>query len=245
MSEISSSSNGSQSKRQPMKTNVFQHLISHTGVPGITSLFPYLHPGAIVMGGVYSLNYPGSPEFNFHHTNDCEELFIALVSNDFRRPFGMLAVGARTHEVDNHTGTQESNPDAYTVALVIQRNKEQPPQREVFSIYCPNEECKKLVFRKEMDNFEGEEQPYYPEFKTITVLGPDALDEFNQSDRTCHNCGTVLPHFPVENMSWSLYTRQVRLANRARADYERFLANQRVPKPTLSSSSGASKGNNT
>jgi len=52
------------------------------------------------------------------------------------------------------------------------------------------------------------------------------VNEFNQTDRTCHNCGTVLPHFPIENMSWSLYTRQVRLANRARTDYESFLANQ-------------------
>ena len=242
MAEMSSSNNGSQVKRQPMKTNVFQHLIAHTGVPGITALFPYLHPGAIVMGGVYSLNYPGSPEFNFHHTNDCEELFISLVSNNFQRPFGMLGVGAKTHEVDNHTGTQESNPDAYTVALVIQRNKEKPPQREVLSIYCSNEECKKLVFRKEMDNFEGEEQPYYPEFKTITVLGPDAVNEFNQSDRTCKNCGTVLPHFPIEDMSWSLYTRQVRLANRARADYERFLANQSTPKPAVTANA-AGEGN--
>lgn len=229
MTNMSSSINGSQVKRQPMKTNVFQHLISHTGVPGITPIFPYLHPGAIVIGGVYSLNYPGSPEYNFHHTNDCEELFISIVSNQSQRPLGILAVGDRTHEVNNHTGTHASNADAYTVALIIQRNKEKPPQREVFSIYCPNEECKKLVFRKEMDNFEGEQQPYYPELKTITVLGPDAVNEFNQTDRTCHSCGTVLPWFPIENMSWSLYTRQVRLANRARTDYERFLANQSAP----------------
>lgn len=226
MAQMDSSTNGTQVKRQPMKTNVFQHLISNTGVPGITSLFPYLHPGAIVLGGVYSLNYPGSPEFNFHHTNDCEEIFISLGSSGVKTPVGIIAVGARTHEVSNHTGTQESNPDAYTIGLVIQRNKEKPPQREVFSIYCPNEECKKLVFRKVMDNFEGEEQPYYPELKTITIASAEAASEFNQTDRTCHNCGTVLPHFPVENMSWSLYTRQVRLANRARADYESFLAKQ-------------------
>ena len=202
----------------PVKKNLFEEVIHATGTLELVPVFPYLDDGAIVPCLSVSLGGAGAQRFQFFHDNVVPEVLLCLAERQGALRAGQMMVLPNLHGVNNFLKDLQSD-SAYLVVLITIRVNQQDEQREGFLIRC--ERCNELLYRRHRDIKHGPERPYYPEFYALAFYA-DAVDEFNASDRTCPKCGHVQPPFPAGQVGWRRYATQVRVANLARAEAERF-----------------------
>ena len=206
------------SGKVPVKKNLFEEVIHATGTLELVPVFPYLDKGAIVPCLSVSLGKAGTQRFQFFHDNVVPEVLICLAEKQGALKAGQMMVLPNLHGVNNFLKDVQDE-SAYLVVLITIRVNYQDEQREGFLIRC--ERCNELLYQRYQNIKDGPERPYYPEFYAL-VFYADAVDEFNASDRTCPKCGHIQPPFPAEQLGWRRYAMQVRVANQAREDAERF-----------------------
>ena len=202
----------------PVKKNLFEEVIHATGTLELVPVFPYLDNGAIVPCLSVSLGGVGTQRFQFFHDNVVPEVLLCLAEQHGALKPGQMMVLPNLHGVNNFLKDLQDE-SAYLVVLITIRVNHQDEQREGFLIRC--EQCNELLYERYQNIKHGPERTYYPEFYALAFYA-DAVDEFNASDRICPKCGHVQPPFPAEQVGWRRYAMQVRVANQARADAERF-----------------------
>jgi hypothetical protein len=204
--------------KAPVKKNLFEEVIHATGSLELVPVFPSLDNGAIAPCLSVSLGGKSTQRFQFFHDNVVPEVLLCLAEQHGALKAGQMMVQPNLHGVNNFLKDLQDE-SAYLVVLITIRVNYQDEQREGFLIRC--EQCNELLYQRYRNIKDGPARPYYPEFYALAFYA-DAVDEFNASDRTCPQCGHVQPPFPTDQMGWRRYAVQVSVANRARADAERF-----------------------
>ncbi|HSN30307.1 MAG TPA: hypothetical protein VLT45_28660 [Kofleriaceae bacterium] len=205
--------------KQPLKQNVFAHMLSHQGMLEQVPLFPYVGPGDIVPTAALSLTLPETPRVHFYHYNDIPEVILCMASDGGLIATGQLYLQQGTHGVTTFirqpTGAEGKH---YQISLIIFRMRDHGPQNEGFVLRCAK--CNAIVFRVDRDIWQAPPHEHYPELANIRFYA-DAVDAYNAEARTCGSCGAEQPRFPAELMGWRRYVQYVELANRARRDIEK------------------------
>jgi phage FluMu protein Com len=204
--------------KAPVKKNLFEEVSHATGTLELVPVFPYLDNGAIVPCLSVSMGGASAQRFQFFHDNVTPEVLLCLAEKQGALKAGQMMVLPNLHGVNNFLKDLQDE-SAYLVVLITVRMNQQNEQREGFLIRC--EQCNELLYQRYQNIKQGPERPYYPEFHALAFYA-DAVDAFNASDRTCPKCKHVQPPFPVEQMGWRRYAMQVRVANQAREEAERF-----------------------
>jgi hypothetical protein len=204
-------------ERRPLKQNVFQAAqISNTQ---LCPIFPYLGQGAMVPGvAVTKAGYrggPAAPVGNFYHFNSVDEVLLLFA------PFpGVAAVGGRMHPVGDSLG---DDPNAYSVAVITQRQVDEGPQHEEYLLRC--EECRHQLVRerKDFDPADADASVGPAVFEALPAVA-EAFARYNEDEslRTCSKCGHINERFPLEKWGWEAYAHQGDAARRGRADLEQF-----------------------
>jgi hypothetical protein len=213
--------------KTPRKVNVFESMMGHQGMLEQMPLFPYFGPGDIVPTAALSLSLPEMPRVHFYHYNDITEVIIAMAGDGATLTAGQVYLQKGTHGVTTFLRTPKAKEaQAYQLALIIIRMKQEGPQNEGFILRC--HKCNEIVFRMDRDIFEGPGHRYYPELPNLRFYA-DAVDAFNAEERTCAACGVVQAKFPQELMGWRRYAQYAELANRARSNIEAAAAPPPAP----------------
>lgn len=205
-------------EKRPRKVNVFESIMAHQGMLQQVPLFPYFGPGDIVPTAALSFSLPDMPRVHFYHYNDLPEVILEMAADGATLTSGQIYLQKGTHGVTTFLRTPNGKEaQAYQIALIIIRMKQEGPQNEGFLMRC--HKCNEIVFRMDRDVFQGPAHPYYPELANLRFYA-DAVDTFNAEERTCASCGAVQPRFPQELMGWRRYVQYAELANRTRANFE-------------------------
>jgi hypothetical protein len=204
-------------RKHPLKVNVFERLQSH--VSQLTPLFPYLGDGAIVPATSLFIGHQGFRPGRFSHYNTVEEVTLCLGAVGSYIQSANLRVINRTHAVTAPL-VDPTDPEAFVVVVITQRNNAEPGQPEAIMFMCP--QCNKLMARYDYDaKRDSRDLGPVPEFSTL-YNSFRVVEAFNADlgARTCKHCGHVEPPFPAEEWGWGRYTRHTEVVNRARQQLE-------------------------
>ena len=204
-------------RKQPLKVNVFERL-QHP-VSQLAPLFPYLDDGAIVPATALFMGHEGFRSGRFSHFNTVEEVALVLAAAGGYTHGASLYVANRTHAVTAPL-INPTDPEAFVVVVITQRNNAEPSQREAIMFMCPK--CNKLMARYDYDaKLDSRALGSVPEFSTVYHSFRSAA-AFNADlgTRTCKHCGHVEPPFPLEEWGWERYVRHTEMANHARQQLE-------------------------
>lgn len=198
--------------RPPLKANVYEFARAVTA--SLAPLFPYLGPGCIVP--CIALNDAAEGSFGyFVHSNSVQELNLSFGTRGGMRTPGVVSVGPLQHPVGAKPG-QEFPSDFFNLAVITQRQAEDPGQQESITFLC--EKCDAVVFRREFGAHDFPDEIGVPRRPGIlgmpTIAQSDeAVRQYNQSPqmRTCGSCGHVNQPFPSATWGWSSYRRRTHL----------------------------------
>ena len=189
----------------PMKVNVFKF------AQGLNSqllpLFPYMGPGAIVpCCAAFESDGNSTPIGYFLHENTVDEVALTIASDGKVRT-GDVFVGPRLHGVGGN-----SDEPFYSLMVITQRQLDEGCQSEAIVFQCEN--CNAELHRFDFDDQIGGEGALAG---LPTILGSEAAAlGYNESDRTCSQCGHVSAPFPLYVWGWSNYARNTRVVRKAR-----------------------------
>jgi hypothetical protein len=203
--------------KHPLKVNVFERLQSH--VSQLAPLFPYLDDKAIVPATALFMGHEGFRSGRFSHFNTVEEVALVLAAAGGYVQGASLRVTNRTHAVSAPL-VDPTDPEAFVVTVITQRNNAEPSQPEAIMFMCP--QCHKLMARYDYDaKRDSRDLGPVPEFSTV-YHSLRVAEAFNADlgARTCKHCGHVEPPFPVEEWGWGRYVRHTEVVNRARQQLE-------------------------
>lgn len=199
-------------RKHPLKVNVFERLQHH--VSQLTPLFPYLDDEAIVPATALFMGHEDFRPGRFSHFNTVEEVALVLAAAGGYVQGADLRVINRTHAVTAPL-VNPTDPEAFMVSVITQRNNAEPSQPEALMFICPK--CNKLMARYDYDaKLDSRDLGPVPEFSTV-YHSFRAAEAFNADleARTCKHCGHVEPTFPVEEWGWERYSRHTEVVNRA------------------------------
>jgi hypothetical protein len=208
-------------RKHPLKVNVFERLQSHDSQ--LTPLFPYLDDEAIVPATALFVGHEGFRSGRFSHYNTVEEVTLCLAAVGSYLQGANLRVINRTHAVTAPL-VDPTNPEAFVVVVITQRNNAERSQPEAIMFMCPK--CNKLMARYDYDaKLDSRNLGPVPEFSTLYNSSRMAA-AFNADlgARTCKHCGHVEPPFPGEEWGWERYVRYTEVVNRARQQLETISA---------------------
>ena len=204
--------------KKPLRTNVFESMMNHQGMQQQKELFPYFGNGDLVPAAAFSYSLPEMPRFHFFHYNDQQEIVLCLAAEGGSLKTGQLYVQNTTHGVTTFLKNPNApEMEAYQVCIIVIRMKDKGPQNEAKMFRCSS--CNEVVFRYDRDVLTGPPHKYYRELPNVRLYA-DAVDAFNESDRTCPKCGKVQDKFPQDIAGWRRYAQYATLANRAREEIE-------------------------
>jgi hypothetical protein len=211
--------------REPLRTNIFDSMmVANTQ---LAPLFPYFGEGAIVPAGAIMRGGENVSYGQFFHSNTVDEVVIVFGAEGSLTDTGFVFVGANTHGVNSFL-KNEHDPNSFNLVTITQRQRVSQEQKEAVTLRCVK--CKEIVAQFTYDatpppanhrvDPEGERM-----FITL-VYSAQAAEQYNQSEasRTCKNCGTLNPRFPLERWGWTAYAIQSRTAADARRALERMAA---------------------
>jgi hypothetical protein len=216
-------------RKHPLKVNVFERLQHH--VSQLAPLFPYLDDEAIVPATALFMGHEGFRPGRFSHFNTVEEVALVLAAAGGYVQGASLYVANRTHAVTAPL-INPTDPEAFIVVVITQRNNAEPSQPEAIMFMCPK--CNKLMARYDYNaKLDRRDLGPVPEFSTV-YHSFRAAEAFNADlgTRTCKHCGHVEPPFPVEEWGWGRYAHHTEVVNRARQQLETMSAeilNEPVP----------------
>ena len=198
--------------RPPLKTNLLERMQQANTT--LAPLFPYMHPGAIIVGGSLFMNIPGLDYGQFYHHNSVDEVIVAFVARNATLETGQLYVGGRAHGVNGFI--DYSREGAFALFTVTQRQLEEGQQPEAVTMLCKG--CRKEFFRFEWDGAsEPEARELEQPFAGAAGLG-EPFQRYNEdpAQRTCGECGHVHQPFPLHAWGWQQYNRQSAFMSEAR-----------------------------
>jgi hypothetical protein len=204
-------------RKHPLKVNVFERLQHH--VSQLAPLFPYLDDEAIVPAAALFIGRDGFRSGRFSHYNTVEEVALILAATGGHVHGASLGVINRTHAVTTPL-VDPTDPEAFIVSVITQRNNAEPSQPEAVMFMCPK--CNKLLARYDYDaKLDKRDLGPVPEFSTVyhSFRAAEAFSS-DLDARTCKHCGHVEPPFPLEEWGWGRYTRHTEIVNRARQQLE-------------------------
>lgn len=191
-------------EKVPMKANVFKF------VQGLNSqllpLFPYMGPGSIVpCCAAFESDGSGTPIGYFLHENTVDEVALTIASDGKVRT-GDVFVGPKLHGVGG-----DSDEPFFSLMVITQRQLDQGAQSEAIVFQC--QKCNAELHRLDYDEGIGGEGALAG---LPTILGSEAAAlGYNESDRTCSQCGHVSSPFPLYIWGWSNYARNTRVVQKA------------------------------
>lgn len=200
------------SQKKPLKVNLFEQLVSHTGTLELVPIFPYLGPGDVVTCASSIIGGPSLEEFIFTHNNVIPETMIVVSEAGGAVPLGTVMALLGEHAVTSGFLAEPHQAGSFFHVLVAVRMLPGSVQDEEFIINCPK--CGEEVFRHGFNIKAGPERPLVGEFYGLFYYD-QAVQAFNQTERVCAGCLTVLPRFPEEQMGWGRYAANVATANQA------------------------------
>jgi len=204
--------------KSPCKANVFETMMGHQGMQQQKELFPYFDPDDLVPAAAFSYSLPNMPRFHFYHYNDQQEIVLTLAAEGGSLTTGQLYVQSSSHGVTMFLKKPAApEMENYQISIITIRMKESGPQNEAMMFRCGS--CNEIVFRYDRDVYAGPPHRYYRELPNIRLYA-DAVDAFNDSERTCPGCGEQQEKFPQDIAGWRRYAQHVTLANRARQQIE-------------------------
>src|SRR5215813_10635373 len=208
-------------RKHPLKVNVFERLQYH--VSQLAPLFPYFDDGAIVPATALFMGHEGFRPGRFSHFNTVEEVALVLAGAGGYTHGARLYVANRTHAVTVPL-INPSDPEAFVVVVITQRNNAEPSQQEAIMFMCPA--CNKLLARYDYDaKLDSRTLGSVPEFSTVyhSLRSAEAFNA-DLDARTCKHCGHVEPPFPLKEWGWGRYVRHTETVNRARKQLETMSA---------------------
>lgn len=200
--------------RPPLHANLFREM--QHGNTQLMPLFPYLHRGAMVPCGAILQGGADARYGHFFHHNTEDEVVVVLAANGALLVTGQVFIGPRVHGVNSFL-KNETDPTAFAVICITQRQREEGPQSEAYSLRCTK--CREEIFRHEFDATPlPDDNETRRAFVTI-ALAPDAFRDYNADPalRTCRHCGEVNEPFPVAAWGWDRYAEQSATAAAGRA----------------------------
>src|SRR5262245_60142173 len=204
-------------RKHPLKVNVFERLQHH--VWQLAPLFPYLGDEALVPATAFFMGHEGFRSGRFSHFNTVEEVVLVLAATGGYVQGASLRVVNRTHAVTAPL-VDPTDPEAFVVTVITQRNNAEPSQPEAIMFMCPK--CNKLMARYDYDaKLDSRNLGPVPEFSTVYhSFRTSEMFNADLGARTCKHCGHFEPPFPVEEWGWGRYTRHTEVVNRARRQLE-------------------------
>ncbi len=207
--------------KRVLKVDLFEEAVHRLGLLDLVPVFPYFGNGDLVPCLSVCIGDPDLKQFQFFHANSVSESLLCLAGDDSMKP-GQLMTLAQTHGVNTFLKNPH-DPDSFNVMIVTIRMNKEPVQDEGILIRCPK--CNALVFERHVNVKDGPVRAFYPEFHGHAKYA-DVIDEFNSSEqnRTCSECGHLQERFPVEQMGWGVYRKNIVAANRGREIFESYVA---------------------
>ncbi len=195
--------------REPLRVNVYE--FAREATAALAPMFPYFAPGAIVP--CVALQDPGGrgPMGYFVHFNTVQEVNVSFgTRNSYQTPGG-VQVGPTTHGVGQKPGQAGNNGAMINIAVITQRQAVGEPQKESIIFRC--ESCDAEVMKHDYDahtfpdTLAAPAEPWMIGLPTISQSAA-ASQAFNESDRTCPQCGHVSAPFPADYWGWAEYRRR-------------------------------------
>ncbi|MDI2131278.1 hypothetical protein [Yinghuangia seranimata] len=208
-------------EREPLKTNVYARMAQ--AAAQLTPLFPYDHAGAIVPCGNVLIGGEDVAYGHFFHWNTVDEVVVAYGSEGSVLNSGQIMATRNLHGVNSFLRDQ-TNPEAYAVLVVTQRQAEEGTQSEAITARCAK--CKAEIVRHEYDatphdlpRFDADRygDPGDAVIQFPSAVGSAEFVEMRNSEegRTCTECGHVNASFPGELWGWARQVRQTRAVSAA------------------------------
>jgi hypothetical protein len=203
--------------REPLRVNVYE--FAREATAALAPMFPYFAPGCIVP--CVTLQDPAGrgPMGYFVHYNTVQEVNVSFGTRESYQVPGGVQVGPNTHGVGQKAGQAGNSGSMFNIAVITQRQAVGEPQKESIIFRC--EKCDAEVARRDYDahafpdKLEAPAEPWLIGLPTITQSSA-AAQSFNESDRTCKQCGHVNAPFPTDYWGWSEYRRRTHVVAMAR-----------------------------
>jgi hypothetical protein len=216
--------------REVLAVNIFERMITANAV--LMPIFPYLGPGAIVIGGCLVGGGPdalGTGRGSFHHQNSQQEITLTYGSAGFARSAGDFAANPDTHP--NHNFFTATDPaERLALVTVVQRQADEDradEQREAIRFHCGH--CGDLLYefgytaapgqrpRHRDDEPPGRDDDIVPVFPTLwgTLTAARNFAE-DPKLRTCGSCGEETEAYEYTGIGAHRFLAQHRAANTAR-----------------------------
>lgn len=209
--------------RPPLKTNIF------TFGAGISCelqpMFPYESAGNLVPCVAVMQGVDGGHWGHFFHWNSVEEIAVVFGSNNAMLNTGAVFATQQLHGVNSFL-KDPSDPDAYVLITITQRQTENGDQSEAVLIRCQkcSHELVNFTYNSTPRDIAGHDPAQWggrhddavSMFPTLWG-STTAADEYNASEasRTCPECGHVNPEFPTDLWGWRRWVTQQQAVNKA------------------------------
>lgn len=204
-----------------LKVDLFEETIHRLGLLDLRPVFPYFDDGDLVPCLSVCIGDPNVKQFQFFHANTVSESLLCLAADDMMKP-GQLMTLAQTHGVNTFL-KDAHDPNSFNIMVITIRMNKERIQDEGLLLRCSK--CNAIVFERHVDVKEGPVRAHYPEFHgqaKYTAI----CEEFNSSEqnRTCPECGHLQDRFPIEQIGWGMYAKNVVAANEGRNVMESYAA---------------------
>ncbi|MGC0239417.1 hypothetical protein [Arthrobacter sp. SD76] len=197
--------------------NVYERISKQ--VAQLVPIFPYDDAGAVVPCA--AIMWGGREHGHYFHWNTVSEVVVCWGSNEAMLTTGQIMATQKYHGVNSFL-KDETNPDAYVMVTVTQRQSTEAGQREAMVAKCQG--CKKEMLRHEYaagphgaPDFDperfGRADDVFRQFST--QVGSSEFADMRNSDegRTCSECGYVNAPLPIDPWNWGRQVQQTRLVN--------------------------------
>ena len=208
-------------EREPLKVNIYERMSKSNAQ--LMPIFPYDEAGTMVPCGAMLYGGEERPHGHFFHWNTVSEVLVSWGTHDAMIPSGAIMATQPFHGVNSFLRT-ETDPNAYALVTITQRQSDEAGQREALTAKCQN--CRKNLIVHEYDagpfgapdhdpeRF-GRADDVYRQFST-QVGGVEFVEMRNSEEgRTCKECGFVNAEFPTAPWGWDRLVNQTRVANAA------------------------------
>jgi hypothetical protein len=214
--------------RPPLKANVFSFA---SGIScALQPMFPYESAGNLVPCVAVFQGVDGGQYGQFFHRNSVEEIAVVYGSSNAMLGTGSVFATQQLHGVNSFL-KDPSDPDAFILITITQRQTEDGDQREAILYRCQKCSSELVDFEynatprdvegHDPSQWGGHERDAVSMFPTLWG-SVTATDQFNASEasRTCDACGHVNPEMPEELWGWRRWLQQQRSVNAAKLALE-------------------------
>jgi hypothetical protein len=205
--------------REPVKVNIYERMAKCNAQ--LVPIFPYDDAGSMVPCGALLYGGPDRPHGHFFHWNTVSEVLTSWGANGAMIPAGAIMATQPFHGVNSFL-KDETDPESYVLATIIQRQSDEEGQREALSARC--QRCKKEIVLHDYaapplgapdhdPNQFGREDDVVSQFPTLWASS--AFVSMRNDARVCAECGHDNGIFGTETWGWYRLVQQTTKVNAA------------------------------